>query len=164
MAGRAEVVGWDVERTGTGLTILGSSFGWITIETRKTLITVGATCVVFAAQTFSSDVITGFRMTKALTWFADATENSAINPSVPWPTRFTRGATVPWWALTHFHSCCNTCIGRVGDCRFQVNGAQPEDGIHPKAVCDLYQDSLHICQHCHKFSSVDWNTCVISVK
>lgn len=38
-------------------------------------------------QAFAGDVITGFRMTKALTRLTDATRNSAVNSSVPRPTR-----------------------------------------------------------------------------
>lgn len=38
-------------------------------------------------QAFCSDVITGIRMTKALARFTDATKNSAVNSSVPRPTR-----------------------------------------------------------------------------
>lgn len=164
MARRAEVVGGDVEWTGTGLTVLRGSFGRITIETRKTFITVWATRVILAVQAFCCDVIAGFCMTKALTWFTDATEKSAINSSVPRPTRFTRRATIPRWTLADFHSCCNVRISRIGNRRFKVNRAQSEDGIHPKAVCDLYEDSLYIGQHCHKFSSTDWKMCAMSAK
>lgn len=39
-----------------------------------------------AHQTFSSDVITGFRVAKALTRFTDAAKNRAVNPPVSRPT------------------------------------------------------------------------------
>lgn len=137
MARWAKVIGWDIEWTGAGLTVFRGSFSRIAIETRKTFITIWAVCVIFTVQAFSSDVITGLRMTKALTWLTDATKNGAVNSPVPRPTRFTRGAGIPWWALTYFYSCCNASISRIGDSGFKVNRAQPEDGIHPKAVCDL---------------------------
>lgn len=38
-------------------------------------------------QAFPGDVITRFCMTKAMTWFTDATKKSAVNSSVPRPTR-----------------------------------------------------------------------------
>lgn len=40
----------------------------------------------------------------------------------------------------------------------------PEDGIHPKVVCDLYEDSLQIHKHCHKLLSTDWEICAMCGK
>lgn len=37
----------------------------------------------------------------------------------------------------------------------------PEDGIHPKAVCDLHEDSLQIREHCHQLSSTDREICAM---
>lgn len=37
----------------------------------------------------------------------------------------------------------------------------PEGGIHPKAVGDLYEDSLYIREHCHKLSSTDREICAM---
>jgi len=123
MARWAKVIGWDIERTGTGLTVFRGSFTRITIVTRKTFIAVWATCVILTVQAFSGDVITGFCMTKALTWFTDATKNSAINSSVPRPTRFTRRASVPRRTLTNLHSCCKASVSRIGDRGFKANRA-----------------------------------------
>lgn len=164
MARWAKVIGWNIEWTGTGLTVFRGSFTRITIVTRETFIAVWATCVVLTVQAFPSDVITGFGMTEALTWFTDATKNSSIHSSVLRPARFARGARVSRRTLTNFHSCGKASVSRIGHRRFKAHRAQPEDGIHPKAVRDLYEDSLQIRKHCHQLSSTDWGICAMNGK
>lgn len=164
MAGRAKVIGWDIEWTGTGLAVFRGPLSRITIETRKTYITIGPTCVILTVQTFCSDIIAGVGVTETLTGLTDAAKNRAIHPPMPGPAGLAGGAAVARWALANLHSSSHTPISWRGDSRLQADIPQPEDGIHPKAVSDLYKESLQVCEHCHELFPTDWEICAMYSK